>query len=596
MAYAPVQEKEMLVGPVLRAYAKATWRYPAGASLLLLASLVTQATSVILPIYLKDLVNLLASGSASAAVVRSLFGILAIYAVISVIRWIARQTSAFSLSHVESRVMADLENDGFRYLIRHSHEFFLSSFAGTLTRRVTRYSRAYEQILDNIVFNVLPTLLFAIGSIGVLWYRNTWLGLGLFVWTVVFITAQILLNRWRQPLRVERTAKDSAMTGALSDAITNHSAITHYASERFEEHKFGTAVDTWRRAMKRSWDADEVIQGVQQVLSLVIELGLLGGAILLWKRGELSVGDFVLIQVYILGLLSHIWRFGNTLRNFYDAISDGSEMIKIMETPHEIQDAPNAQSLVCANGAIKFDAVQFAYANGRTVLHDLSLQIGGGEKAAFVGPSGAGKTTITKVLLRLYNPTVGAIRIDGQDISSVTQESLRRAISYVPQEPALFHRSLRDNIAYGKPDATEEEIIEAAKQAHCHEFISGLQDGYDTLVGERGVKLSGGERQRVAIARAILKNAPILVLDEATSSLDSESEALIQDALARLMEGKTVIAIAHRLSTIMKMDRIIVMEQGRVALTGTHQELLAQGGNLYQKLWELQAGSFTQAV
>ena len=214
---------------------------------------------------------------------------------------------------------------------------------------------------------------------------------------------------------------------------------------------------------------------------------------------------------------------------------------------------------------------------------------------ALVGPSGAGKSTITRLVLRLYDPSTGVIRIDGQDLRQVTQQSLRRAISYVPQEPMLFHRSLRDNIRYGRRGAIEEEVIEAAKRAHCHEFISQLPQGYDTMVGERGVKLSGGERQRVAIARAILKNAPILILDEATSSLDSESEALIQDALAELMQGKTVIAIAHRLSTIMKMDRIIVMESGRVALSGTHDELLAQESNLYKKLWDIQAGGFIRA-
>jgi ABC-type multidrug transport system fused ATPase/permease subunit len=280
------------------------------------------------------------------------------------------------------------------------------------------------------------------------------------------------------------------------------------------------------------------------------------------------------------------------MRRCYDAIADASEMIGIIKMPHDIQDAPNAQKLIVRSGEIVFDHMGFAYPNGQTALEHFDLTVRGGEKLAFVGPSGAGKTTITKLLLRFYDVTEGAILIDGQDVRSVTQDSLRDAIAFVPQEPILFHRSLMENIRYGRRGASDEEVMLAAAQAHCHEFISTFSEGYATLVGERGVKLSGGERQRVAIARAILKNAPILVLDEATSSLDSESEALIQDALQTLMKGKTVIVIAHRLSTIMKMDRIVVIEDGKIAAEGTHRELLEQSGGLYRKLWSIQAGGF----
>ena len=267
-------------------------------------------------------------------------------------------------------------------------------------------------------------------------------------------------------------------------------------------------------------------------------------------------------------------------------------MVDIMNLPREITDAPGAAQLAPRDGTIEFKDVVFAFSDGKPVLSDFNLAITGHEKVALVGPSGAGKTTITKLILRFYDVTGGAIEIDGQNISKVTQDSLRGAIAFVPQEPILFHRTLMENIRYGRRDATDAEVVEAAKQAHCYEFIMRTKDGFDTYVGERGIKLSGGERQRIAIARAILKNAPILILDEATSSLDSESEALIQDALARLMEGKTVIAIAHRLSTVMKMDRIIVIENGAVAMSGTHDELVTHDGGLYQKLWEIQAGGF----
>jgi len=280
------------------------------------------------------------------------------------------------------------------------------------------------------------------------------------------------------------------------------------------------------------------------------------------------------------------------MRQLYDSFADATEMLDIMELPHDIQDSADAQPLIVTEGAVTFDRVDFEYRDGRPLLTDFRLSIQPHEKIALIGTSGAGKTTIAKLLLRLYNINSGSISIDGQDIAQVTQESLRAAIAFVPQEPMLFHRSLLDNIRYGRQSATDEEVIEAAKKAHCFEFISRYAEGFQTMVGERGVKLSGGERQRVAIARAILKNAPILVLDEATSSLDSESERLIQDALLKLMEGKTVIAIAHRLSTVMHMDRLIVMEKGAVVLSGSHDELLAQESNLYKKLWEIQAGGF----
>lgn len=488
--------------------------------------------------------------------------------------------------------MADLANDAFKNLMRHGHNFFISNFVGTLTRRVTRYSRSYEAVLDSIALNFLPTAIFAIGSITVLYMRNPWLGIGLFVWVVMFITIQIIMTKWRHPLRIARAAEDSRLTGSLSDTIGNHSAVALFSAEKYEIGSFSAIVESWRSITMRSWNADAWIQAIQHALAIIVEVGLLGGAILLWQRGLLTVGDFVLIQVYILGLIDQVWNIGNTLRRLYDAFADASEMVDIINAPLEILDAPQAQPLIRTTGEIVFDDVSFSFTEDRSVLDHFSLIIRGGEKVALIGSSGAGKSTLTKLLLRLYDLKTGTIRIDSQDISSVTQESLRANISFVPQEPVLFHRTLRENIRYGKLSASDADVVEAAKQAHCHEFVSTLSKGYDTLVGERGVMLSGGERQRVAIARAILKNAPILVLDEATSSLDSESEALIQDALARLMQNKTVIAIAHRLSTIMKMDRIIVIEKGAAVLSGTHAELIAQEGNLYKKLWEIQAGGF----
>jgi ATP-binding cassette subfamily B protein len=315
-------------------------------------------------------------------------------------------------------------------------------------------------------------------------------------------------------------------------------------------------------------------------------------AIQFWSNGLLSIGDFVLIQSYLIIIFNKLWGFGRVIRHFYEHLADAEEMTEILDTPHDITDIKHAKELVVKKGKIEFVGVNFYYHKTRKVIDRLDLKIKPGERIALIGPSGAGKSTIMKLLLRQYDVTSGKILIDGQHISKVTQASLWQNISLVPQDPVLFHRTLIENIRYGNPDANKEEVLAASKLAHCHEFINEFPDAYETYVGERGVKLSGGERQRVAIARAMLRGAPILVLDEATSSLDSESEMFIQDALDKLMKKKTVIVIAHRLSTIMKVDRILVIDQGKIVESGTHKELLGKKKGIYKKLWKLQAGGF----
>lgn len=591
----PEVKKTARAWPVLRAYGKAALKYPWLLSATLFAVLLIEGSGVFAPLYLRQFVNVLAEGRDAPHVIESIVWILVLYLSFNFSGWLGQRIRMLTLGRMEARAMADLFDQAFDYLLGHSHEFFISNFTGTLTRRVTRYARAFEQVLDNILMNMFPASVFLIGIVVVLSLSNIWLGLGLLILTCIFIYVQYLMMMWLQPLRERRTEEDSHMTGVLSDAVLNHSTIVAAASIPYERSVFRAATDRWYEATKRSMDAYSWIYGVQGLIATFIEISLLAGTAFLWLEGILTVGDFVLVQVYIIGLLNRVWGIGRNMRQLHDAFTDASEMIDIMELPHGILDAPKAKPLGVTHAAISFDHVCFEYHDSQAILNDFSLTIGPQEKVALVGSSGAGKTTITKLLLRLYDLTSGTITIDGQDISRVTQESLRKAIAFVPQEPMLFHRTLMENIRYGRQDATDEEVIEAAKQAHCYEFISHYPLGFETLVGERGVKLSGGERQRVAIARAILKDAPILVLDEATSSLDSESERLIQDALLQLMKGKTVIAIAHRLSTVMNMDRLIVMENGSVALSGTHAELLMHESNLYKKLWDIQAGGFLRA-
>ena len=586
------EKKQVKAAPVLRNYVRAALRYPLLLACLFIGVVTIEVAGVVAPLYLRTFINNVAGGHPSSVLTSILLATLIAYGITQLVGWLGRRIQMASLQYIEVRAMRDLYDDAFSALIKHSSDFFNSNFAGSLQRRVSRYSKSFEDILDIYTFNYFSTAIFAVGAIGILATRNVWLGLILLLWTLLFIWVQIAMAKWRQPLRLARSAEDSAVTGVLSDAISNQSAISLFASRDHERSLLQTAVGKWYVATVKSWNADLWIYSVQGLLAIAIELILLAGAVFLFNHGLVTVGDFVLIQVYVLGLIERVWNIGGSMRRLYDAFADAHEMVVIMETPYTIADAKDATALNVSKGEISFTDVLFRFNDLRTILSDFNLQIPAGQKVALVGPSGAGKSTVTKLLLRLFDVNEGSILIDGQDIKSVTQDSLHEAVSYVPQEPALFHRTLKDNIRYGRLSATDEEVIDAAKQAHCHEFIAGLAEGYDTFVGERGVKLSGGERQRVAIARAILKNAPILVLDEATSALDSESEHLIQDALQTLMRGKTVIVIAHRLSTIMKMDRIVVIEDGRIVSDGTHDELLSQESNLYKKLWSIQAGSF----
>ncbi|MES2202932.1 MAG: ABC transporter ATP-binding protein [Patescibacteria group bacterium] len=587
-------EKKKIAPPktVLRTY----WAYVRQHRLLLSAVLATgvamQVVSLLAPWYMRQFFNTLALQHPSAAAAAVLLSTLWIIGALWVADRLLRRLQDSANVYLQAGIMTELYEHSFGYLLGHSYNFFISNFAGSLTHRISRYTRAFETIADNILIQFLPTALFVVGAVVVLFMRNVWLGSALAVWCIFFVWFQIFIAKVRQPLRAARSEADTRVTGALADAVSNQSTITLFSGTQFESLRLKEVVADWRAKTLRNWLVDGWMWFAIGLFVVAIQVGLLWGAIVFWQKGQLTLGDFVLIQSYLLTVFNQLMGIGFNLRRFYDAFADAGEMVEILNIPHGVKNIRGAKPLEVAKGEVWFDNVNFWFNSKKTqLLKDFNLTIAGGEKVALVGPSGAGKSTITKLLLRLYDIPEGEIKIDKQNIAEVTQESLRQSIGFVPQEPVLFHRTLMENIRYGRREATDQEVIEAAKRAHCHEFISQLPQGYDTYVGERGIKLSGGERQRVAIARAILKDAPILVLDEATSSLDSESEALIQDALEELMKQKTVLVIAHRLSTIMKMDRIVVMERGALVAQGTHLELIRERG-LYQKLWSIQAGGF----
>ena len=592
MSEEPIRRGSLFFKETLRIYVKAAARYPWLLLVAFLSAAAFQGVMLTSPWFMREFFNLLAAGEKTAAALEALYGVLFVIAGLLALNWVIARIHFYCITYLDARVMRDLYEDAFTYLMRHSYRFFANQFAGTLTRRVGRFSKAFETIFDGFIMQLFPAAFFIVGAAIAFYLRHPVIGLAFATWVAVFVVVQMALVRRNNPLRAARAEEDSRLTGAVADAIGNQNTVAVFAGNAHEDDRLRSTAGRWHAAVLRIWNADELAWGVQGFLMLCVNIGLLYGAFHYWTEGVLTLGDFVLIQAYLLTTFERLYAVNREIRSFSEAFADAGEMVEILETKHEIADAPNAGTLSVPEGKIEFEKVRFSFNEGRPVLPDFSLAIEGGERVALVGPSGAGKTTITKLLLRLHDVTDGRILIDGQDIRSVTQDSLREAIGFVPQEPILFHRTLLENIRYGKRDASDAEVRRAAKEAHCLEFIERTQHGFQTYVGERGVKLSGGERQRIAIARAILKDAPILVLDEATSSLDSESEALIQDALARLMRGKTVIAIAHRLSTVMRMDRIIVIEDGKVATTGTHEELVRHNGGLYKKLWEIQAGGF----
>ncbi|MCX6785442.1 MAG: ABC transporter ATP-binding protein [Candidatus Komeilibacteria bacterium] len=547
--------------------------------------------NIMTPLFYKQFFDILAGPGDVFSREPVLIGLLVKILIIYAIGWVFWRGSSFAIAYFENKVMVDLNNSCFAYLHRHSISFFNNTFVGSLVKKVNRFGRAFEGIADIFIFEFLPVFVDLFFVIWILSLRNLTYGLIIAAWAVVYLLINYYFSLYKLKYDFKRSEADSRSTAVLADSITNHQNIKLFNGYEREIGFFKSVNLELKKIRQFCWNLGNIFEALQSVLMIFLEIGIFYFALKLWQKGLATIGDFVLIQSYILTVFNRLWNFGKVIRHYYEHLADANEMTEILQTPHEIQDVKNAMPLTVSAGGIEFKKVTFSYNQTRRVIKDLNLIIKPKEKVGLIGPSGAGKSTIVNLLLRSYDLEYGKILIDGQKVSAVARESLWQNISLMPQDPILFHRSLMENIRYGKPEVTAEQVIAAAKLANAHEFIVNFNEGYDTFVGERGVKLSGGERQRVAIARAILKNAPILLMDEATSSLDSESEYLIQQALSVLMAEKTVIAIAHRLSTIMKMDRIIVLDNGQIVEQGTHAQLLRKNG-LYKQLWKRQVGGF----
>lgn len=478
------------------------------------------------------------------------------------------------------------------YMLRHSHSYYSDRFAGSLLSKVNNVTGAVEGLIPELLwthFNSLVTLL-----VTIVFIMLTDMSAGM-----VFVALMLILfivNARMAPTKTtysKLTAEaNTTFRARFVDVITNILAVRQYSKTDFEATEMNKLSRDLRVKSMRSWFYTEKMLLINSAILFVFSAGMFWLLVESWKNGEMTTGSMVFMMALysqIAGILVFIGRAFNSTAQSVGEMREGLEDILI---PYEITDTNSAKPLVVSKAGIELDKVDFDFGKS-AVFSDFNLDIKPGQKVGLVGESGAGKSTFVSLLLRQHDVASGSINIDGQNISSITQDSLRDAIAVVPQEPALFHRSVRENILYSKPGASEEELIAVAKKAQAHDFVAELSEGYDTMVGERGVKLSGGQKQRVAIARAMLKDSPILVLDEATSALDSESEVKIQKALEALMEGRTVIAIAHRLSTLRKMDRIIVMDKGKIIEDGTHEELLRVKGTYY-KLWNHQAGGFVQ--
>ena len=570
----------------LRALAPFLWAYR-GRVLLALGFLVlAKVANVGIPLLLKDIVDRLDSSTQATLVLP--LALLVMYGVLKLASSLFTELRDSIFARVRHGAMRSVSLKVLEHLHRLSLRYHLERKTGGLSRDIDRGTRSVSSLMNYMVFSILPTLVEITMIAGILLTRyNVWFAVITFTSVIVYVVFTMLVTEWRMKYRVTMNSFDSRANTEAVDSLLNYETVKYFGNEDYELRRYDNSLRQWETAAVQSQTSLSVLNTGQ---AAIIAVGVTSIMLLAAQGvvdGSMTLGDLVLVNAFLLQMFIPLNFLGIVYSQLKHSIADMQLMFEVLEKPPEIIDRPGARDLEPGNAAVRFENVCFAYDPERPILHDVSFRIAPGEKVAVVGPSGAGKSTLARLLFRFYDIPQGRILINDQDISEVTQDSLRRAIGIVPQDTVLFNDTLYYNIAYARPDADRAEIEQAARLANIHDFIAGLPEGYDTVVGERGLKLSGGEKQRVAIARAVLKNPPVLVFDEATSSLDSHSEQSILDALREVAEHHTTLVIAHRLSTIVDADQILVMQGGRIIETGVHQALLEKEG-AYARLWRLQ--------
>ena len=569
------------------------WRHqPGRLAVIMTAVLFSTLADVLTPLYAGRLVDAVANGAASdAAIWNAAVAAFSILVVLAAGAIVMRHVAFIAIIDLTLKMMADIAADAFHRVQRFSTDWHANSFAGSTVRKVTRGMWALDLLNDTILVALFPSTVMLIGSTVLLGWHWPAMGLIIAIGSIVYCGLTVALSLgYVAPAASLANAWDTRLGGALADAVSCNSVVKAFGAEAREDSRFARIVAKWRGRTRRTWVRGTINGTTQGATLLVLRVAVIGFALLLWSGGQASAGDLTFVLTSFFLLQGYLRDVGMHIRNLQRSVNDMEELVDIHAQPLGVADRVDAVPIRIGKGGIRFHNVTFHYGSHLLPLYrDFSVAIRPGERVGLVGHSGSGKTTFVKLIQRLYDVNRGCILIDGQDIAGATQASLRSQIAIVQQEPILFHRSLAENIAYGRPGASQAEIEQAASQASAHDFICRLPKGYATMVGERGVKLSGGERQRVAIARAFLADAPILILDEATSSLDSESEVLIQNAMERLMVGRTTLIIAHRLSTVKALDRLLVFDRGRIVEEGRHEALVRLDGGIYRRLFERQA-------
>jgi len=587
-------------GPAFRnvlGYTFSHWRsQPLRLALMIIGMLLATAADVLTPLYSGRLVDALSLSGDSAW--NSAIEALVILLALGALALITRQLTFYVITDFTLKIMSDMAASSFHKLQRFSTDWHANAFAGSTVRKVSRAMWALDLLNDTLIIALLPSLLMLLGSVALLSWYWPLMGLLVAIGSVLFIVCTIVISLgFVAPAATLANSWDTRMGGSLADAISCNAVVKAFGAESREDVRLSKVVTKWRSRTRRTWLIGTLNGFIQGANLLVMRGVVIAFALYLWSQGKATAGDITFVLTAFFMLQGYLRDVGMHIRNLQRSVNDMEELVEIEAQPYGIADRSGATAIRIGAGEITFDHVTFHYGNHEAALYrDFSVKIDAGERVGLVGHSGSGKTTFVKLIQRLYDVNDGAIRIDGQNIADVTQASLRSQIAIVQQEPILFHRTLAENIAYARPGATQAEIEEAARLASAHDFITRLPKGYATLVGERGVKLSGGERQRVAIARAFLANAPVLILDEATSSLDSESEVLIQQAMERLMVGRTTLVIAHRLSTVRALDRLLVFDKGRIIEEGDHDALIRKPGGIYRRLFERQALELTKGL